>query len=103
GVPDEIEHRLPGPLIEGTGGLVKQYELRGGHKRSGDGHSLLLPSRELRRVAAGTVTQPHKIEEGSGALLIAHPREPGGKLNIVFGGEVVEQMVTLKDNTDAPA
>ena len=51
-VLENVDEAMPGGLIEAGGGFVLQEQLRLHGQDSGQGHQLLLPSRELVRYPA---------------------------------------------------
>ncbi len=70
----------------------------------GDGHPLLLASRELGRIATGLHAQPDPIEKlagaffGRGGRLVLHVH--GRFDDVLQGGQVTEKVETLEDHAD---
>ena len=72
---DQLELRLLAQLfVQRAQGLVQQQQLGPLGQAAGQGHALLLPARELVRLAFGKRAQLHQIEHFAGAFL-----------NFVFG------------------
>ena len=66
-VLDQLQNGVGGVGVKRAGGLVAQQDLGIGGKGAGDGHALLLPAGELRRVAFRFVRQADESQQLFGA------------------------------------
>ena len=73
----EVQHARRAGLVEGGGGLVAEQHRRADGERAGDGHPLLLPAGQLRRVGPGALSQPHQIQQLGGPAPALGPADPG--------------------------
>src|ERR671918_532944 len=62
--PQELQvHLLPGELVEGGERLIQAHDMRLQQERSGDGHALLHPARELPRILRRERAQPDEVQQ----------------------------------------
>src|SRR5713101_964651 len=72
----DIEHLVDHLGIEGRGRLVEEHDPRLHGQSAGDGHALLLASREIGGILVGLVRDPDAREEVAGDLLRLGGGEP---------------------------
>ena len=103
----ELElHRLPELQIERAQRLVQEEGARIVDQRARQRHALLLPARELRRLPARVLSQPHDREEllhPARRLLRAHLLAPGAEGDVVGDGHVGEERVVLEHSVHVAA
>src|SRR5512145_2572368 len=93
------------PAVEVARGLVGENDLGVVDERAGDGHPLLLASRELARRVVGAGTEADLIEQSRG---LAMPLDRGeivraveqGQLDILDGGGAGKEIEALEDEAD---
>ena len=103
---EEPEHLQRGCAVEVPGRLVGEDRRRFVDQRPGDGHALALPAREGEGQVAGPFAQAHLLEElqcSAASLPRRTSGEEGGELDVLLGGELVEEMECLEDEPDLPA
>jgi hypothetical protein len=90
-------------LVERGKRLVEKQDTRLHRQRPGQGHTLLLPTGQLARIACRQGAEPHELEHFSHSRSLGRPPDPaGGKpvRNILRYRHVREQGIVLKNNTD---
>ena len=93
---------LPQSRIQRGEGLVEQQDLGVPGQRPGDGHPLLLSSRELMREAVSQLAKPHLLDECLGALL-GRGFPPQRVADVAEYRQVRKEGVALKHVTNATA
>ena len=88
--------------VERREGLVQEDDLGADGERPGEGDPLLLPARELMRVAAAVARQPDQLEElvDTVAAIRAAGKAEG---DVASHAQVREQRAFLRDVADAPS
>src|SRR5918992_103435 len=106
-VAHDVEHFADHLRVERRGRLVEQHQLRAHGQRTSDGHSLLLPAREVGGILVLLLGDPDAREQ--------LPRSPSGVLpwqalsldrsedDVVAHGHVREEVELLKDHSDLRA
>ncbi|KWV89639.1 hypothetical protein PFLmoz3_00752 [Pseudomonas fluorescens] len=75
--------------VEGAGGFVGEDDMAAVHQGAGDGHPLLLPTRQLVRPIAGALGQAQAGEQGAGAGMAFGGADAGidrRHLDVFLGG-----------------
>src|SRR6185295_19331943 len=91
-------HRRPRALVEGRGRLIEQQDPRLECQRPRQHHPLLLPDRELARVAGGELgVEPGKVEQPPDVGLA--PGQLGGEADVVLD-RPLEQRRKLRHQAD---
>ena len=93
--------------VERRGGLVEQHDVGLHGQRPGDGHALLLPTRQARRVVVTLGTQAHFVQQhfraGDG-FVTGHAAHHHGRFDEVLQHrEVREQVEVLEHHTGLAA
>ena len=79
--------------------LVKKKQVRGGRKRSGHRHALLLPTGELMREAAPKLGEPHQLKHlRQTSLAVATSAD--SEFDVLRDGQMRKQSQILKDQAD---
>ena len=89
--------------IQIPGGFVRKEQLGLQDDRSGDGHTLLFPSREFSRSMGQAVLQSHHLQQSPGLRARPPPLptpDKGGKHHIFQRIEIGQQIMKLKDKAD---
>ena len=95
--------------VKVSGGLVAHQQIRIGHDRAGDGHALLLATRQFGGFMRGAVVQADQLQGDRCVLAPLCGGEAGQhqrQLDVPLGGEHRHQVVELEDEADvrgAPA
>ncbi len=101
---EQFAHRLGGGVVEVAGGLVGQQQARAVHQCAGDGHSLLLATRQLRRPVVQAVAQAHPPQHrGSRVVRPAHTGHLQRQRGVVERAQAGQQVEALEDDADAVA
>ena len=105
-VPDEVVDGIDENGVEPRGRLVEEDDLGLGHEGPRDGHALAHAPRDLRRVLAAHLLEPHLLEllldplrdlRGPELRLLAQ-----GKGDVVEDRHGIEQGAALEDHPVAP-
>ena len=89
--------------IEVPGRLVGEDERRARHDGPRDGDALLLTTRQLRRKVLSSVTDAdlvHDLFDPLAPLFRADPMVQQGELDVLFDGQLVDQVEALKNEAD---
>ena len=88
-------------VVQRAGGLIAQKELWVFGKGPGNGDALLLAAGELGREVVHPVCQAHLGQHRGGIQRMA--ADLGSQLHILFGGQVLHQVVELEHKADVIA
>jgi hypothetical protein len=97
-----LQHLLDHLRVKGRGGFVKEHNVRFHAQAAGDGHPLLLPSRELPGKLLGLFGDAHLLQVIHGGLFrlflrrLAHPYRPQGE--VLEDGQVRKEVEVLEDH-----
>ena len=73
--------------VQGTSGFIEEHQLGAHDKYPGDGHTLLLPAGQVRRVMVRLVPKPHPLHEPhrtQSGLGLPNPLRPHRRPDDVF-------------------
>jgi len=90
-------------VVQVTRGLVGQQYLRSCHERPGQGHTLLLPARQLAGAMVGAVLQayfPQPLRRFTLRIAASHRAQQQRHGNVLQGGEFRQKIVKLLDKPD---
>ena len=91
-----------GRRIQGTGGLIRQQNIRVIDQCTGNGHPLHLPAGHLVGLFMQLIAQPHLLQNIPGtaaALLAGNPGQRQGQLHISQHGLMGNQVIALEYKT----
>ena len=97
---------LGGHGVQGAGGLVAKEHFRVAGQGAGDGHALLLPAAELRRIGAGLVLKTYdakQLDHALVGLLLGHPGDLQRVANVSRHGLLHQEVELLEDHRHAAA
>ena len=100
---EELHHLAAVLGVEVAGGFVGKDELGTRDDGTGNGDSLLLTAGELAREVLGTVADVHPLHgflHPLAALGLRHPHIKQRQLDVLFYGEVVDEVEALEDEAD---
>ena len=102
--PQQGQHLVRGPGVEGAGRLVGQDDRGVGDQRPGDRDALLLAAGELRGQPPAPVAEPDLLQQRPHPLPVdAVSGQPDRQPDVLLGGEVGHQVEALEDEADALA
>lgn len=100
---EKLQYLLAGALIQRSGGFIRQQNCRLSHKRSGYGHTLLLPSGQFPGPVTDALRQPQKlngVHAGLSGLFQRHSPHQKGHNNILEDIISWNQVVFLENKSD---
>ena len=98
---EDLQHQLPGLVVERAGRLVAEQDVRTLGDRARDRHALLLAAGELGRKVVEAFAQPDQPQRLRRVHRIAGDR--GHQLDVLARGERGDQVVELEDEADVLA
>src|SRR5215469_11600074 len=87
-------------VVQISGGLIGENEWRVVDQGSGNGHSLLFTSAELGGPMIATGGEADGIQEPKGMLTIGSLRRNHRKEDVLKGGQLRQQVIGLKDESN---
>src|SRR5207244_13608063 len=100
---EQFDDPAGGVFVEVAGGLVGEQQLRPVGEGPGDGDALPLAAAQLARLMVGAFAQPDRVEQLEGTpppVAASGAIEHDGQLDVLGGGEGVEQSEVPKDEAD---
>jgi hypothetical protein len=103
----ELDDFAPGLTVERGGRFIGEDQLGSGGEGAGDGDALLLSPRKAAGEVVEPVAEAHALEQVGGAVAGLAGRDLGveleHQLDVLAGGEELEQVVLLEDEADVAA